>query len=143
MILALAGGAKNLEETIDHLSETFAEKGYRMLGVARSDAAGAWTYIGVLAFHDPPRPDSAATIKTAEDMGLDVKMVTGDHVAIAREVAREVNLKTDIVTADAFSNNRIPRLRIPSRRPTGLPRSSPSTSTGSSLSSSPGGTPSV
>ncbi len=102
VILALAGGAKNLEETIDHLSETFAEKGYRMLGVARSDAAGAWTYIGVLAFHDPPRPDSAATIKTAEDMGLDVKMVTGDHVAIAREVAREVNLKTDIVTADAF-----------------------------------------
>ncbi len=102
VILALAGGDKSLEETIDRLSETFAEKGYRMLGVARSDAAGAWTYTGVLAFHDPPRDDSAATIKTAEEMGLDVKMITGDHVAIAREVAREVNLRTDITTADTF-----------------------------------------
>ncbi len=102
VILALAGGGKDHGEKIDRLSETFAEKGYRMLGVARSDTPGTWTYAGVLALHDPPRADSAETIKTAMDMGLDVKMVTGDHVAIAREVAREVNLKTDIATADAF-----------------------------------------
>ena len=102
VILALAGGRKDLDEAIDRLSETFAKKGYRALGVARSDAPGTWAYVGVLGLHDPPRPDSASTIKTAEDMGLDVKMVTGDHVAIAREVAREVNLKTNIATADTF-----------------------------------------
>ncbi|NLA38990.1 MAG: plasma-membrane proton-efflux P-type ATPase, partial [Methanomicrobiales archaeon] len=102
VILALAGGGEDLSKRIDRLSETFAEKGYRMLGVARSDTPGTWTYAGVLALHDPPRADSAETIKTAMDMGLDVKMVTGDHVAIAREVAREVDLKTDIATADAF-----------------------------------------
>lgn len=102
VILALAGGGKDLTEAIDRLSGTFAKKGYRMLGVARSDTPGTWTYAGVLGLHDPPRGDSAATIKTAADMGLDVKMVTGDHVAIAREVAREVNLRTDIATADAF-----------------------------------------
>ena len=104
VILALAGGGEDLTEEIDRLSETFAKNGYRMLGVARSDAPNTWTYAGVLALHDPPRDDSAATIKTATDMGVDVRMVTGDHVAIAREVAREVNLKTDIVTADAFIN---------------------------------------
>ena len=102
VILALAGGGKDLDEAIDRLSETFAKKGYRVLGVARSDTPGTWVYVGVLGLHDPPRADSAATIKTAEEMGLDVKMVTGDHVAIAREVAREVNLKTNIVTAEAF-----------------------------------------
>ena len=102
VILALVGGNGDLGEKIDNLSERFAENGYRMLGVARSDAPGTWTYAGVLALHDPPRADSAETIKTAMDMGLDVKMVTGDHVAIAREVAREVNLNTDIATADAF-----------------------------------------
>jgi len=102
VILALAGGGEDLSKRIDQLSEKFAENGYRMLGVARSDVPGTWTYAGVLALHDPPRADSAETIKTAMDMGLDVKMVTGDHVAIAREVAREVNLNTDIATADAF-----------------------------------------
>ncbi|CVK34090.1 putative enzyme [Methanoculleus bourgensis] len=102
VILALAGGGRDLGAAVDSLSRAFAEKGYRMLGVARSDTPGTWTYAGVLGLHDPPRDDSAATIRTAAEMGLDVKMVTGDHVAIAREVAREVNLRTDIATADAF-----------------------------------------
>ena len=102
VILALAGGGEDLSRKIDRLSEKFAGMGYRMLGVARSDAPDSWIYAGVLALHDPPRADSAETIRTAMDMGLDVRMVTGDHVAIAREVAREVNLRTDIATADAF-----------------------------------------
>ncbi|KAF5042489.1 Potassium-transporting ATPase ATP-binding subunit [anaerobic digester metagenome] len=109
VILALAGGGKDLTETVDRLSETFAGKGYRMLGVARSDAPGAWAYAGVLGLHDPPRADSAATIGTAAKMGLDVKMVTGDHVAIAREVAREVGLRPEIATADAFVKESDPR----------------------------------
>ncbi len=109
VILALAGAGKDLTEAVDRLSEEFAKKGYRMLGVARSETPGAWTYAGVLGLHDPPRDDSAATIKTAAEMGLDVKMVTGDHVAIAREVAREVNLRTDIATADAFVKESDPK----------------------------------
>ncbi len=102
VILKLTGGSRDLEERIDQLSNTFAKKGFRMLGVARSDADDTWVYTGVLGLHDPPRDDSAATIKTAQEMGLDIKMVTGDHVAIAKEIAREVGLKSDIATADAF-----------------------------------------
>ncbi|MDK2890594.1 MAG: H+-transporting ATPase [Methanoculleus sp.] len=104
VILQLTGGSRELEERIDELSNDFAKKGFRMLGVARSNDNDTWVYTGVLGLHDPPRADSAATIKTAQGMGLEVKMVTGDHVAIAREIAREVNLKSDIVTADAFLN---------------------------------------
>ncbi len=102
VIQKLAGGDEEIGKKIDDLSNTFAQKGYRMLGVARSDDGDAWTYVGVLGLYDPPRDDSAETIKTAEEMGLDVKMVTGDHVAIAREIAKEVHLKTNIATADAF-----------------------------------------
>jgi H+-transporting ATPase len=102
VIQKLAGGDAEIGKKIDDLSNTFAQKGYRMLGVARSDDGEAWTYVGVLGLYDPPRKDSAETIKTAEEMGLDVKMVTGDHVAIAKEIAKEVNLKTNITTADAF-----------------------------------------
>ncbi|RXE56306.1 metal ABC transporter ATPase [Methanoculleus taiwanensis] len=102
VILQLTGGSRGFEERIDELSNDFAKRGFRMLGVARSDAEGAWSYAGVLGLYDPPRDDSAATIKTAQEMGLEIKMVTGDHVAIAKEIAREVNLKSEIVTADAF-----------------------------------------
>ncbi len=104
VILQLTGGSGDLKERIDELSNAFAKEGFRMLGVARSSESGTWVYTGVLGLHDPPRADSAATIKTAQGMGLEIKMVTGDHVAIAREIAREVNLKPDIVTADAFLN---------------------------------------
>jgi len=102
VIQNLAGGSRGVAERIDELSNAFAKKGFRMLGVARSDDGKTWTYVGVLGLYDPPRTDSAETIRTAQGMGLDIKMVTGDHVAIAKEIAREVNLKTNVVTADAF-----------------------------------------
>jgi H+-transporting ATPase len=52
----------------------------------------------------PPREDSAETIKTAESMGVDVKMVTGDHIAIAKEISREVNLGTNIIIPEDFDD---------------------------------------
>ncbi len=56
----------------------------------------------MLAIYDPPREDSAETIKNAQKMGVNVKMVTGDHIAIAKEIAKEVNLGTNILLASAF-----------------------------------------
>ena len=64
--------------------ERLAAKGYRTLGVARTDLAGKWELLGLLPMSDPPRDDSASTIATARRMGLQVRMVTGDNVAIAR-----------------------------------------------------------
>ena len=81
---------------------TFAGKGYRALGVAKSDGKGKWEYVGLLAVYDPPREDSAETIKTAQTMGINVKMVTGDHIAISKEISREVNLGQNILTSSAF-----------------------------------------
>ncbi|MFB3765676.1 MAG: plasma-membrane proton-efflux P-type ATPase [Methanotrichaceae archaeon] len=94
---------ENVGSEVDNWVKSFAEKGYRALGVGKTDNHGAWHYIGLLALYDPPREDSAETIKTAEsEMGVDIKMVTGDHVAIAKEIARIVGLGTNIQPASAF-----------------------------------------
>lgn len=82
----------------------FASKGYRTLGVAKTDDNGKWEYIGLIPLFDPPRDDSAETIKTAQDMGVEVKMVTGDHKAIGKHIAEKVNLKNNILEASAFLN---------------------------------------
>jgi H+-transporting ATPase len=78
-----------------------AAKGFRTLGVARTDPSGKWRFLGLLPLFDPPRDDSAETIATTRSMGVDVKMVTGDHEAIARQIAGELNLGQNIVVADS------------------------------------------
>lgn len=92
----------SLKDQIDKIAISFAEKGYRTLGVAKTDSNGKWKYIGLFGLYDPPREDSAQTIKTAESMGLDIKMMTGDHSAIAKQVAKEVNLGTKIIIPEDF-----------------------------------------
>jgi len=80
--------------------DALAGRGYRTLGVARTEPGGRWRFLGLLPLFDPPRDDSVATIERIRSMGLDMRMVTGDHVAIARETARALHLGTNIVAAD-------------------------------------------
>ncbi len=84
-----------------------AAKGYRTLGVARTDPQGKWEFLGLLSLSDPPRDDSASTIAAARQMGLQVRMVTGDNLAIAREVSRELKLGPNIAVAgDLFPDGK-------------------------------------
>jgi H+-transporting ATPase len=95
------------KKAIDALVEQDAGKGYRTLGVARADTAGAWRFLGLLPLFDPPRDDSAETIATTRKMGVDVKMVTGDHEAIAAEIAGKLGLGRKIVVAqEVFAEGR-------------------------------------
>lgn len=79
--------------------QALASKGYRAIGVARADSNGDWRYVGLIALQDPPREDSAETIKTAQSLGVQIKMVTGDHVAIAKDIAGMVGLGPNIKPA--------------------------------------------
>lgn len=101
-ILELVQAKDDVQKEVDDCVDEFAAKGFRALGVARTDGGSIWNYVGLVALFDPPREDSAQTIATAETMGIDVKMVTGDHVAIAKEVSSLVDLSTNIVTPSAF-----------------------------------------
>ncbi len=87
-----------LAERVRRATDKLAAGGYRTLGVARKDG-DRWRFLGLLPLSDPPREDSAETIRVTEAMGVDVRMVTGDHEAIAREIARKVGLGQNIVSA--------------------------------------------
>jgi len=101
--LALAANEAAVRPQVEKAVEAFAARGFRSLGVARSDANGQWQFLGVLPLYDSPREDSKATLETARQMGIRVKMVTGDQVAIAKEIARQLDLGTDILDAGLFS----------------------------------------
>jgi H+-transporting ATPase len=101
-ILALVEDKKSINDKLTEDVNEFAKKGYRALGVARTNKENKWQFAGLIALFDPPREDSAQTIKTAQSMGVSVKMVTGDHIAIAKEISSQVNLGNDIVLPAAF-----------------------------------------
>ncbi len=102
VIVSLVANKESIEATMDEKVNSLATKGYRALGVARTDSKGSWQFAGLIPLYDPPREDSAATIRTAQSMGVRVKMVTGDHLAIAKEIASEMKLGNNIVRASAF-----------------------------------------
>jgi H+-transporting ATPase len=106
VILALAANRSSIQSKVDEAVSAFAARGFRSLGVARTDADGHWQLLGVLPLYDPPREDSKSTIVTAEGMGVDIKMVTGDQIAIARETARQLDLGGNILDASLFAETR-------------------------------------
>jgi len=69
-----------------------AAKGYRTLAVARGPETGALTLIGLVSLNDPPRPDAKALIANVKELGVAVKMLTGDALSVASEIARGVGL---------------------------------------------------
>ena len=79
--------------------EEDAAKGFRTLGAAQTGPSGAWRFLGLLPLFDPPRGDSEETIKLVRDMGVGIKMITGDHEAIAREIAGKLDLGQNIIVA--------------------------------------------
>lgn len=88
-----------VEKTVSAL----AAKGTRALVVARAEVSGEWRLLGVLPLSDPPRPDSKSTIATAETMGVRVKMVTGDQLAIAKQIAGQLGMGTNILDAGTLA----------------------------------------
>ena len=104
VILALAANAAQIKPAADKAVNDFAARGFRSLGVARADGDGDWQFVGILPLFDPPRDDAAATIATAAAMGVTIKMVTGDALAIAKETATKVGLGVNILDAAALGD---------------------------------------
>jgi H+-transporting ATPase len=107
VILELARLDTTTRAKVEDEVEKLAAKGFRTLGIARTDAQGKWKLLGLLPMSDPPRDDSASTIATARGMGLQVRMVTGDNIAIAREISRELKLGPKIaIASELFADGR-------------------------------------
>jgi H+-transporting ATPase len=101
-ILDLCAPGESARAEITGVIDRDAAKGFRTLAVARTDSGGNWHFLGMLPLSDPPREDSAATIAATRAMGIDIKMVTGDHEAIARETAGQLGLGQNILVADTL-----------------------------------------
>ena len=87
-----------------------ALKGYRTLAVARGPETGNPTMVGLVTLYDPPRPDARQLITELHDLGVSVKMLTGDALAVASEIARGVGLPNirrvaDLKAASAKATN--------------------------------------
>ncbi len=106
VILQMSANAAQVGPAVEKAVNEFAARGYRSLGVARAAGDGPWRFLGVLPLFDPPREDAKATIATARQMGINVKMVTGDQVAIARETASKLGLGTNILDAAGFGDTK-------------------------------------
>jgi H+-transporting ATPase len=106
VILALDPNASKIQAEVDKAVNEFAARGFRSLGVARANGTGQWQFMGVIPLFDPLREDSKSTIDTAREMGLKVKMLTGDQIAIAREIGRQLDMGTNIMDASSFKEAR-------------------------------------
>ncbi len=101
-ILSLLNKKEAISKIVNKYVNDFATKGYRALGIAMCEKNEEWQFVGLISLYDPPREDSAETIRLAKSMGIKVKMLTGDHVAIGKEIAKKVNLGTNILPASSF-----------------------------------------
>ncbi|XP_057447573.1 plasma membrane ATPase 3-like [Lotus japonicus] len=103
-ILNLARNKSEIEHRVHAVIDKFAERGLRSLAVAyqevpegrKESPGGPWQFIGLMPLFDPPRHDSAETIRRALNLGVSVKMITGDQLAIAKETGRRLGMGTNM-----------------------------------------------
>ena len=106
VVLALSANVGSVKAAAEKAVNDFAARGFRSLGVARAEGDGPWQFLGVLPMFDPPREDAKATIATALTMGVKIKMVTGDALAIAKETAKTLGMGTNILDAKTLGDSK-------------------------------------
>jgi H+-transporting ATPase len=77
---------------INQQVDVLANKGYRVMAVAVGKGASKLEIVGLVGLYDRPRKDSARLIAKLRSLGISVKMLTGDSLPIAKQIAKEVGL---------------------------------------------------
>ncbi|KAJ0984843.1 hypothetical protein J5N97_003199 [Dioscorea zingiberensis] len=103
-IIDLCNMSADAKKKVHEMIGKFADRGLRSLGVAMQEVpeaskesqGGPWQFLGLLPLFDPPRHDSAETIRQALILGVNVKMITGDQLAIAKETGRRLGMGTNM-----------------------------------------------
>ncbi|KAF3976074.1 hypothetical protein CMV_000719 [Castanea mollissima] len=109
-IITLCNCKEDVRKKVHAVIDKFAERGLRSLGVARQEVpektkegpGGPWQFVGLLPLFDPPRHDSAETIRRALNLGVNVKMITGDQLAIAKETGRRLGMGTNMYPSSSL-----------------------------------------
>jgi len=87
-------------EMVNTKDTELSAAGYKTLAVAAGFEGEDMHFLGLLPMIDPPRFDTAITIRRLMDAGVEVKMITGDHLNIAIETARLVGMATNILPGE-------------------------------------------
>lgn len=93
--------ADKLRAIVKKTDLDFSKAGYKTLGIVVKINDGPFVYCGILPMLDPPRHDTAQTIKNLVNAGIEVKMITGDHLNIAKETARLIGMGINIHPGEA------------------------------------------
>ncbi|KAH0850402.1 hypothetical protein HID58_095559 [Brassica napus] len=109
-ILSLSHNKSEIERRVHAVIDKFAERGLRSLAVAyqevpegtKESSGGPWQFVGLMPLFDPPRHDSAETIRRALNLGVNVKMITGDQLAIGKETGRRLGMGTNMYPSSAL-----------------------------------------
>ncbi|KAH7366266.1 hypothetical protein KP509_18G070400 [Ceratopteris richardii] len=109
-ILEMAHNKNEIKKRVHKIIDEYAERGLRALAVGyqevpegtKESKGGPWEFIGMLSLFDPPRLDTGETVLRALDLGVAVKMITGDQLAIAKETARRLGMGTNIYPASVL-----------------------------------------
>ncbi|XP_010525721.1 PREDICTED: ATPase 2, plasma membrane-type-like [Tarenaya hassleriana] len=109
-IIDLCGARDDLKRKVHAIIDKYAERGLRSLAVARQvvpektkeSPGGPWEFVGLLPLFDPPRHDSAETIRRALNLGVNVKMITGDQLAIGKETGRRLGMGTNMYPSSSL-----------------------------------------
>ncbi|XP_040382569.1 plasma membrane ATPase-like [Oryza brachyantha] len=109
-ILSLCNCSDDIKKRAHVVIVKYADRGLRSLAVARQEVpeknkespGGKWEFVGLLPLFDPPRHDSAETIKRALHLGVNVKMITGDQLAIAKETGRRLGMGSNMYPSSAL-----------------------------------------
>lgn len=92
----------NLDQTVN----SWAEKGFKTIAVA-IEKDSKTQFVGIVALFDPPLPDSAQMISEIKNLGVKVKMLTGDALPIAKEIAKQVGVGDDVASASLLRNDNV------------------------------------
>ncbi len=99
-LLKLARPGRRDAKVINEDVASFAKRGFRTIAVAIRHRGGRWLIIGLIALYDAPRHDARSLIREMHDLGISVKMLTGDNVAVADQISREVGIGGNIISMD-------------------------------------------
>ncbi|WJX74972.1 Plasma membrane ATPase 4 [Trifolium repens] len=109
-IIELCNLREDVKKKALSIIDKFADRGLRSLAVAKQEvpeknkesAGGPWQFVGLLPLFDPPRHDSAETIRQALHLGVNVKMITGDQLAIGKETGRRLGMGSNMYPSSSL-----------------------------------------
>lgn len=109
VVVRHAWNRAEIEEVCNKKIVEYANRGYRALGIAKAAGDGPstgddikWDLIGLVPLFDPPRHDTKETIERCLEMGVHVKMITGDQLLIGKETARQLGMGQNMFTTETL-----------------------------------------